>query len=195
MQIVRSLVASFALCALGFAGTAGAGETAGGDDAATARIRHLLRRTTFGVRAADVEEVKRLGVDAWLERQLNPDQVPDRDIEDRLKGFESLKLSGAEYWKMLEEKSPREGPPQPGEDRIAAAQRRQAELNRLRNIAAQEVPASVLLRAVYSQRQLEEVMLDFWRNHFNVDVSKDDVRYYVAEWEYGVLRRHLWGSF
>ena len=170
-------------------------EERAGDDAATARIRHLLRRTTFGVRGTDVEEVKRLGVDAWLERQLHPDQIPDREVEDRLKGYETLKLSGPEYWKMLEEKTPREGPPQPGEDRIAMAQRRQAEANRLRELAAREVPASVLVRAVYSERQLEEVMLDFWRNHFNVDVSKDDVRYYVAEWEYGVLRRHVWGSF
>jgi uncharacterized protein (DUF1800 family) len=165
------------------------------DEAQNGRIRHLLRRTTFGVRSADVEEVKRLGVEAWLERQLEPDAIPDREVEDRLKGYESLKLTGAEYWKMLEERAPREGPPGPGEDRIAAAQRRQAELNRLREMAAREVPASVLVRAVYSQRQLQEVMLEFWRNHFNVDVTKDDVRYYVAEWEGQVLRKHLWGSF
>ncbi len=165
------------------------------DAAADQKIRHLLRRTTFGVRAVDVEEVKRLGVEAWLDRQLDPEAIPDREVDDRLQGYESLKLSGPEYWRMLEERAPREGPPGPGEDRIAAAQRRQAELNRLREMAAREVPASVLLRAVYSQRQLQEVMLDFWRNHFNVDVSKDDVRYYVAEWEGQVLRRHLWGSF
>lgn len=173
----------------------GAAEETAASDAATARIRHLLRRTTFGVRQADVEEVKRLGVEAWLDRQLQPDQIPDREVEDRLKGFETLKLSGPEYWKMLESRMPPAGPATAGQDRIAEAQKRQAEINRLREMGAREVPASVLLRAVYSQRQLEEVLMEFWRNHFNVDVNKDDVRYYVAEWEYGVLRRHMWGSF
>ncbi len=191
--LVRALALGLATLTA-FAPGAGA-EEATGSDVATARIRHLLRRTTFGVRLADVEEVKRLGIDGWVERQLNPEQIPDREVEDRLKGFETLKLSGPEYWKMLESRIPAAGPAQAGEDRMAEAQRRLAEINRLREMAAREVPASVLLRAVYGQRQLEEVLLEFWRNHFNVDVNKDDVRYYVAEWEYGVLRRHLWGSF
>lgn len=191
--LVRALALGLATLTA-FAPGAGA-EEATGSDVATARIRHLLRRTTFGVRLSDVDEVKRLGIDGWIERQLNPDQIPDREVEDRLKGFETLKLSGPEYWKMLESRMPAAGPAQAGEDRMAEAQRRLAEINRLREMAAREVPASVLLRAVYGQRQLEEVLLEFWRNHFNVDVNKDDVRYYVAEWEYGVLRRHLWGSF
>ena len=194
MRCIASIVAFGLLGLVPLVPAAGADEVAP-DAAANQRIRHLLRRTTFGVRTADVEEVKRLGVEAWLERQLDPEAIPDREVDDRLQGYESLKLSGPEYWRMLEERAPRDGPPGPGEDRIAAAQRRQAELNRLREMAAREVPASVLLRAVYSQRQLQEVMLDFWRTHYNVDVSKDDVRYYVAEWEGQVLRKHLWGSF
>jgi uncharacterized protein (DUF1800 family) len=198
--LLVAVAASVILASVPFSsGTGGSGvaaaEEVAGDQAADKRIRHLLRRATFGARSADIEEVKRLGVEAWVDRQLAPDAIPDREVEDRLKGYESLKLSGAEYWKMLQDKTPREMPPGPGEDRIAAAQRRQAEANRLRELAAREVPAAVLLRAVYSQRQLQEVMLEFWRNHFNVDVSKDDVRYYVAEWEGQVLRKHMWGSF
>jgi uncharacterized protein (DUF1800 family) len=190
----RRMLAVFGLVSVTWVSPLAAGEVAQ-DEAANQRIRHLLRRTTFGVRSADIDEVKRLGVEAWLERQLAPEAIPDREVDDRLQGYETLKLTGPEYWRMLEERAPRDGPPGQGEDRIAMAQRRQAELNRLRELAAREVPASVLIRAVYSQRQLEEVLLDFWRNHFNVDVTKDDVRYYVAEWEYGVLRKHLWGSF
>ncbi len=174
---------------------AAAAEEVAPDAVLDQRIRHVLRRTSFGVRASDVAEVKRLGVEAWLSRQLDAESIPDREVEDRLKGFESLRLSGAEYWRMLDTRAPREMVPGQGEDRIAAAQRAQAEANRLRELAAREVPASVLLRAIYSQRQLQEVLLDFWRNHFNVDVSKDDVRYYVADWESQVLRKHVWGSF
>jgi uncharacterized protein (DUF1800 family) len=193
---LRPLVATFSMAALlGFAGGAFGGESAG-DDAETAKIRHLLRRTTFGVRLKDVEDVKALGVERWLDRQLHPESIADREAEDRLAGYETLKMTGSEYWRMLEERMPREGPPGADEkDRIAAAQRRQAEINRLREMAAREVPDSLLVRAVYSQRQLAEVMLQFWRNHFNVDVSKDDVRYYVADWEMNVLRPNVFGRF
>ncbi|MGE0192488.1 MAG: DUF1800 domain-containing protein [Planctomycetota bacterium] len=168
-----------------------------GDDAATSRARHLLRRATFGVRPGDVEAALDMGVEAWIDRQLDYATIPDPDVEKRLEAFESLALTGPEYWAMLQggEMEGPAGPPKPGEDRIARAREQQARLNRLRNLARQEVPASVLVRAVYSNRQLFEVMRAFWRDHFNVDVDKDDVRYYVADWERDVLGKHVFGSF
>ncbi len=169
-----------------------------GDDIATVRARHLLRRATFGPRPADVEEVKRLGIEAWLDRQLNPEQIPDPELDRRLEGFETLKMSTAEYRRMLAGgamDAATQGPPGPGEDRIAAARRRQAEINRLQNLARQEVPQAVFLRAAYSERQLFEVLCEFWRNHFNVDVNKDDVRYYIQDYEREVIGRHVLGRF
>ncbi len=159
------------------------------------RIRHLLRRATFGPRPLDVEEVKRLGVDAWLDRQLEPALIPDPEVARRLAGFESVKLSGAEYMKMMDANRPEMAPPGEGEDRVEAARRRQQELNRLRNIARREIPRAVVLKAIYSERQLQQVMMEFWRNHFNVDVNKDDVRYYIADWEREVLEKHCFGKF
>ena len=196
MRLHRLLVTMSSLALVFTLGGALRADEVTGDDAESTRIRHLLRRATFGVRMNDVEEVKKMGVDKWLDRQLHPESIPDRASEDRLAGYETLKMTGPEYWKMLEERMPREGPPGANEtDRIAAAQRRQAEINRLREMAAREVPNSLLIRAVYTERQLAEVMCNFWRNHFNVDVSKDDVRYYVADWEMNVLRPNVFGKF
>ena len=173
------------------------GEDVTGDDAATIRARHLLRRATFGVRPGDVEAVVDMGLEAWIDRQLDYATIPDPDVEKRLEAFESLQLTGPEYWSMLQggQMEGPAGPPKPGEDRIAKAREQQARLNRLRNLARQEVPASVLVRAVYTNRQLFEVMRAFWRDHFNVDVDKDDVRYYVADWERDVLGKHVFGTF
>lgn len=173
------------------------GEDVTSDDAATIRARHLLRRATFGVRPGDVETVVDMGLEAWIDRQLDYATIPDPDVEKRLEGFESLQLTGPEYWSMLQggQMEGPAGPPKPGEDRIAKAREQQARLNRLRNLARQEVPASVLVRAVYTNRQLFEVMRAFWRDHFNVDVDKDDVRYYVADWERDVLGKHVFGTF
>ena len=194
--MTRTLPGFLALLVLLLPAPARAGDTEpAGADVATVRARHLLRRATFGPRAADLEAVKRLGREAWVERQLHPELIPDRQVEDRLSAYESLGLTTTGYWAMLEDRRPALRPPDPGEDRTAAARKRQQEVNRLRNLALREVPASVLLRAVYSERQLEEVMVEFWRNHFNVDVNKDQVRYYLPDWEREVLRKHVFGDF
>lgn len=193
-KALRALVLVALLLATGGA-TVSADETVEGGDLETKKIRHLLRRATFGPRPQDVAEVKRLGIEGWIDRQLEPALIPDPDLDRRLAGFESVKLSPSEYMRMMRENAPEDMPPGAGEDRIRAAQRRQAELNRLRNIARQEIPRAVVLRAAYSERQLFEVLIEFWRNHFNVDVNKDAVRYYIADWEREVLQKHCFGGF
>ncbi|MDA1194456.1 MAG: DUF1800 domain-containing protein [Planctomycetota bacterium] len=201
MQKIATLALVGALCTLalllqGSLPLAGAEDVAG-DDAQTAKIRHLLRRATFGARTGDVETVKEMGIEAWIDRQLEPQQIPDPEVDKRLEGFETLKMTTGEYIARLrgDQMMGADGPPGKGEDRIEMARRRQAERNRLRNQGANEVPRAILTRAVYSERQLQQVMAEFWRNHFNVDVTKDDVRYYIPDWEREVIYRHMFGSF
>jgi uncharacterized protein (DUF1800 family) len=52
-----------------------------------------------------------------------------------------------------------------------------------------------ILRAAYSERQLEEVMVDFWFNHFNVFVGKGQTRVYLSEYERDAIRPHVLGKF
>jgi uncharacterized protein (DUF1800 family) len=168
-----------------------------GSDAQTARIRHLLRRATFGPRPQDVEAVRKMGIEAWIDRQLEPELIPDPEVDRRLEGYETLDMTTEDYIARLRgaRMSGDKGPPGKGEDRVALARRRLARINRLRNQAAREVPRAILLRAVYSQRQLQQVMANFWRNHFNVDITKDDVRYYIPDWERNVIAKHMFGKF
>jgi uncharacterized protein (DUF1800 family) len=58
-----------------------------------------------------------------------------------------------------------------------------------------ELASAKLLRATYSERQLEEVMTDFWFNHFNVFVNKGADRYLTAAYERDVIRKHAFGKF
>jgi uncharacterized protein (DUF1800 family) len=58
-----------------------------------------------------------------------------------------------------------------------------------------ELSEQKLLRAVYSERQLQEVLTDFWFNHFNVDVRKIDDRPVMVEYERDVIRPHVLGRF
>ena len=58
-----------------------------------------------------------------------------------------------------------------------------------------EVQSGKLLRAVYSERQLEEVLTDFWFNHFNVFIGKGADRYMVTGYERDAIRPHVLGKF
>ena len=59
----------------------------------------------------------------------------------------------------------------------------------------EELQEAKLLRAVYSERQLDEVLVDFWMNHFNVFADKGPDRFLVGEYERDVIRPHAWGRF
>ena len=68
-------------------------------------------------------------------------------------------------------------------------------LNNPQQVVTSELVQSKLLRAIYSDRQLEEVMTDFWFNHFNVFIGKGADRYLLTSYERDVIRPHAMGKF
>jgi uncharacterized protein (DUF1800 family) len=58
-----------------------------------------------------------------------------------------------------------------------------------------EIASSRVARAVMSERQLDEVMVDFWENHFNVFAGKDRTRYFLAEYDAQAIRPYSMGKF
>jgi len=297
------------------------------------RIVHALNRFTFGVRPGDVERVRAMGLDKWLDQQLHPERIDDSTLEARLAPFRTLKMSTRE---MVESFPPPQVlrqvengrmsmPSDPAkravyQSRIAAMQQQQKKQdaanaantapgpnnngpnnnrdadskdtqseemkpsaqndagavndpkfaaaekqNRRRQQLAADMYADLasdqllqlapedrykkimnmsplerldltrqyrgpramqlvegmkpeqqetiqaimnpqlvvggelseakLLRAIYSDRQLEEVMTDFWYNHFNVFINKGPDRYMITAYERDVLRPHVFGKF
>ena len=61
-----------------------------------ARIVHVLNRLAYGPRPGDVEAVRALGVEAWIERQLHPERIDDRKVEERIAALETASLSASE---------------------------------------------------------------------------------------------------
>jgi uncharacterized protein (DUF1800 family) len=128
---------------------------------------HLLRRATFGARPADVAELKRLGIDAWLERQLDPTSIPDPHGDRAWKLFP---LAGATPKTIL-----RRIPTKSWEADYATAQ-------------------ATLARQVFSERQLYEIVVDIFANRLHVAlpggqplVQSDYIR--------RVIRKHALGTF
>jgi uncharacterized protein (DUF1800 family) len=256
------------------------------------RALHALNRLTFGPRPGDVQRVLAIGIDKWIEQQLQPDSIDDRALNARLAPLQTLRMSTREMVesfppppliravadgkrpmpsepakrlvyavqiaKYNQEQNQKKqnalpqvtpavagNPPQgPTPDQVDAARRIAANLaalprdkrvsemagmptddilalqnlkpdDRDRLIAAlspdeREVFAAMvnpigvvtgeltqgkLLRAIYSERQLDEVLTDFWYNHFNVFLNKDADRYLVTTYERDVIRRHALGKF
>ena len=68
-------------------------------------------------------------------------------------------------------------------------------LNNPEQVVVDELMQAKLLRAIYSDRQLEEVMTDFWFNHFNVFINKGADRFLVTNYERDAIRPHVLGKF
>jgi uncharacterized protein (DUF1800 family) len=163
--------------------------------AADRRIVHTLNRLTYGARPGDVERVRAVGLTAWIERQLRPETIDDAAAERLLAELTTLPMSIADLLREY----PRPDPTlraklASGEMTRAEMQERYPMEKRPFRIAA-ELQAAKVVRAVASERQLEEVMVEFWFNHFNVYTGKGDVRWYVSAYEREAIRPHALGKF
>lgn len=156
---------------------------------------HALNRLSFGPRPSDVDRVKKMGLEKWVDAQLNPDSLDDRAMSARLEDYPALKLSTAQLldrYPNPQQAAKREG--------ISLEEyKRRLEDDGDKRKAPREVVLELseakILRAVYSERQLQEVMTDFWFNHFNVFAGKGAVKWMLPEYERDVIRPHTLGKF
>ena len=232
-----------------------------GDD----RIVHVLNRLGYGPRPGDVEKVKAIGLDRYIDQQLHPEQIADASLDKKLAEFTELQLSddqlAANYHDLMQstrqqqalrkqmnkqnagasgtdqavpggspaaqagakggkKKKQQPGadtnPGQPGADlampqtaqtrkrpimdpamRSEARQNRQALLQTSLPVARahEEFMAAKALRAIESERQLQEVLVDFWGNHFNIDIRKAPCGVLKIIDDREAIRPHILGKF
>lgn len=173
----------------------GAVATAPAPPADSTAILHLLQRTTYGPRPGDVAAVRAMGTGTWLERQLDPVRIDDAAVDRALGAWPTLGRSIAD----LHREYPR--PDAETRRKLASGEmsprelREQYPMNRRPGWIVAELQAARMLRALASGRQLQEVMVDFWFNHFNVFSGKGEVRWYVTAYERDVIRPHALGRF
>jgi uncharacterized protein (DUF1800 family) len=131
-----------------------------------AAVAHVLNRLSFGPRAGDVDRAREMGLQAWVDRQLHPERIDDGAVETRL-----LPLSS---------------PPDSADPK---------ELRRFARRQVVTLGANKIVREVYSERQLQEVLVNFWFNHFNVYAGKGRTAQFLPEYESDVIRPHVLGRF
>jgi len=144
---------------------------------------HLLNRIAFGPRPGDIKRVQDLGLEKYIEQQLHPDQIDDKALEARLSNLNSLQMRTAE---LID----RYRPPR----QARQLQMRPMFLNVPQQILL-ELQAQKIIRAVHSERQLHEVLTDFWFNHFNIFWGKNADRWLTTSYEMNAIRPHVLGKF
>jgi len=257
------------------------------------RTIQMLNRFTFGPRPGDIDVVMKMGPDAWFERQLNPDSIPDPLLDKRLADYPSLYLPAnqllvefpsnqiirqvadgkrseppdpqlegayevllAKYNKRKANQAAKQDDDQMSDDQKAVRRKQQQasaavladevlafpKAERIQaimkmpveqrmtltefvtdpqrgllfndfsprdkeifnlmaggpdgmHVIDSELQQAKVLRAILSERQLLEVMTDFWYNHFNVDIRKEAAQWYTPNYERDAIRAHALGKF
>lgn len=126
---------------------------------------HFLSRTTYGLWPGDLEEVKKIGRETWLEQQLQPQSINDTLCDLRARRFETIHHHFSTCYEYK------------------------------KKTLRSEMVKHTLLRAIYSRRQLFEVMVGFWSDHFNIHIEKADCIYLKATDDREVIRKHALGNF
>jgi uncharacterized protein (DUF1800 family) len=134
-------------------------------------IRHLASRATFGATPRVLAEIRRLGIDDWLRQQLQPEQIAPTKAELKLAELPSLKLT-----------------PQQLRDQ-------RDQLNERGVDPAREAVDATVARQIWSDRQLFEVMVDFWNDFLHVAADFDGGEIHRNSFDRDVIRRHALGSY
>jgi uncharacterized protein (DUF1800 family) len=171
---------------------------------------HLLSRFSFGATPNQVAEVAAFGLEKWLEQQLAA-SLNDDELNEQLKAYDALNLNNAaiqDKYKRADqiirtaiEKGLINSKESIKADGDKAAYKKQlqllmAELNLLpiaelnRQLINQKI-----IRAAYSNNQLKEVLVNFWFNHFNVSLTKNQSQSFVLSYERDAIRPNVLSSF
>src|SRR5438552_608367 len=207
------------------------------------RVAHVLSRLTFGARPGDFERVKAMGVEAFINQQLDPDSIDNTAVIAKLKRLPTLGMatpviieqytppkpvvtpsptvvktaenSTAQTPNLINQNQDASKMPAPaamqnemqmdakkGDASRMATSGEKAEAGKMPALPAPkptpppknpqmvvtELQRAKLLRAVYSEQQLYELMVDFWENHFSIFANKDDDRYLLTGFDRETIR-------
>ncbi|HUI88037.1 MAG TPA: DUF1800 domain-containing protein [Anaerolineales bacterium] len=125
-----------------------------------------LNRISFGATPEMYDRVQQIGLDAFIDEQLHPETIDDDATDQLMTRFPTLTMTPAQRYQL-----PQFGQP------------------------VQELIAATILRQWHSQRQLKEVMVDFWSNHFNIYIGKSLCRVLKTDDDLDVIRPNAFAKF
>ncbi|MET3137830.1 uncharacterized protein (DUF1800 family) [Undibacterium sp. GrIS 1.2] len=160
---------------------------------------HVLNRLGYGPKPGDINKVLQTGVKNYIQTQLHPETIPLPDT--LVRRLDSLSTEESTTGQMLgdylmarkevkEAKSDKDGKESADNNKDDKQKGREILVRMAENTAE-----SRLARATESPRQLEEVMVDFWFNHFNIFAGKGLDRALILSYERDAIRPNVFGNF
>ena len=172
------------------------------------QVQQVLNRLAFGPRPGDVAKVRELGVDQWIALQLASDRIDDGTTAHIVASYEMLGRptrdlvqlyeQGRVAIRQLQKQEAQQGDTNSKKELRAEAMQANPQLRdaqRQNQRILGDVQSAKLARAVVSDRQLEEVMTDFWENHFTIFAGKGLDRIYLPAYDRDVIRPNSLGKF
>lgn len=144
---------------------------------------HVLNRLSFGPKPGDLEHIQAIGIDAYLQEQLSPNnRLQPIDLEQKLDRLSSIFLTSPQLLQIF---------PQSIQGKKLTLEER----NQFRRLIRSQAITARLLRATESPQQLQEIMTAFWFNHFNVSFDKGNNGILISSYENQALRPNVLGNF
>ena len=169
---------------------------------------HLISRLTYGATPGQVDEVVSIGLEKWFQQQLDA-SLPDDSLNEILSSYKNLKLTNTEVVNtfpkpgqvlrmaikegVIEKDSASKSDRKEYKDKIKAYMDQKGlkpEQELFREFINQKI-----LRAAHTNNQLQEVLTDFWFNHFNVSITKNDCAQFIPAYERDIIRPNVLGKF
>ncbi len=174
------------------------------------KVVQVLNRLTFGAKPGDFDRVKAMGVKAYISSQLNPHSIAENPAVDaQVDSAEMIHRKSADLIKEFRLKLSQKlaaskaagnkggNSSEQGQSEKDAAVAKQEQMQKLKEIkvVSDQVFKTRLVRALDSERQLQEVMVDFWYNHFNISINKGLDHVLIGAYEEQAIRPNALGRF
>jgi uncharacterized protein (DUF1800 family) len=172
-------------------------------------VAHLLDRFTYGVTPGLIDSVMGMGLENWFNQQLSAG-LPDDELDKRLSVYNALNFSNTQVCHeyppgfvirsmAIKDSVISKDSVDKAVDKKAFNAQVQAYMDKKGFKSDQDLYKQFIdqniLRAAYSRNQLEEVMTDFWFNHFNVSFAKGECAQFIPAYERDVIRPNALGKF
>lgn len=126
---------------------------------------HVLKRLTYGSTPGQIQEVAQKGIRSFIDEQLNPETINDDRAYWLVRRIDTISLKTPDIFELTAKQ------------------------------AITDLRQATILRATYSNRQLQEVMVEFWSDHFNIYSEKSNCAWLKVVDDREVIRQHALGKF
>ncbi len=169
---------------------------------------HLLSRFTYGATPGQIDEVVKIGLEKWFEQQIKGG-LSDDSLNKMLRKYDAINLTNEQVVKtfprpaqilrlgikdgVINKDSVNKGDKKEYRQQLQAYMQKKG--LRLQQELFRQFINQKILRATYTNNQLQEILTDFWFNHFNVSITKNDAAAFIPAYERDIIRPNVLGNF